>query len=256
MGLTKLVIEAYSSEKFSRMEHKGTFNAQINPEQITHNKHIEYNEQTKVGASAPTPKFSNYGKDTVKFDLYFDGTGVIPEGKGVTSGGLLGKAAGMAKSVAKSAMNSALGAIGMEPNSKNIHDDIVKFEEVIFDYKGKIHQPNYLKIKWSTFVFKCRVKSISTVYTLFRPDGSPLRAKVSLSFVGYIDEETREKEANKSSPDLTHVKSVREGDQLYLLCNEVYESPNYYLQIARENNILNFRQLKPGTKLVFPPLER
>jgi nucleoid-associated protein YgaU len=70
-----------------------------------------------------------------------------------------------------------------------------------------------------------------------------------------MDQIQRAKEANKSSPDLTHVKTIRMGDELFLMCQEVYKSPKYYLQVAEKNNILNFRKLKQGDKLLFPPLK-
>jgi len=60
--------------------------------------------------------------------------------------------------------------------------------------------------------------------------------------------------AQRSSPDLTHVVEVKEGDTLPLLCYRVYKDCSYYPQVAKANNLTDFRHLKPGTKLSFPPL--
>ena len=95
---------------------------------------------------------------------------------------------------------------------------------------------------------------MSTVYTLFKLGGDPLRAKVNLSFQGFITKKEESLKANKSSPDLTHQIVFRQGDTLPLLCYRVYEDCSYYLEIARLNNISNIGDIEPGTRLVFPPL--
>ena len=98
------------------------------------------------------------------------------------------------------------------------------------------------------------METMSTTYTLFKPSGYPLRAKVALSFVEAVSKAESELLSNRSSPDLTHLIEVRDGDTLPLLCKSIYGDPGYYLDIARFNNLTDFRNLKPGTKLSFPPL--
>ena len=60
--------------------------------------------------------------------------------------------------------------------------------------------------------------------------------------------------ANRSSPDLSHIIEVKAGDNLPMLCYQVYKDSAYYLDVARVNGITNFRDIRPGTKLHFPPL--
>jgi nucleoid-associated protein YgaU len=99
------------------------------------------------------------------------------------------------------------------------------------------------------------MQTMSTHYTLFKPSGAPLRAKVDLSFVGAMSKRETELVSNLSSPDLTHLVEVRDGDTLPLLCNRIYGDPGYYLEVARFNQLTDFRNLRPGWKLHFPPLE-
>ena len=68
---------------------------------------------------------------------------------------------------------------------------------------------------------------------------------------------TKEQElaANRSSPDLSHLVEVRDGDTLPLLCDRIYGDAAYYVDVARFNGLDNFRQLTPGVRLHFPPLE-
>ena len=91
-------------------------------------------------------------------------------------------------------------------------------------------------------------------YTLFDIDGAPIRAEVSLDFFEFESFKEIEAKQNKQSPDLTHIIEVKSGDTLPNLCNKVYNDPSYYMQVARINGLSSFCRLKPGTRLVFPPL--
>ncbi|MCK5703624.1 MAG: LysM peptidoglycan-binding domain-containing protein, partial [Cyclobacteriaceae bacterium] len=63
-------------------------------------------------------------------------------------------------------------------------------------------------------------------------------------------------EARLQSPDLTHFKIVKEGETLPLIAKKIYGDSKYYLEIARVNNINNFRRLKTGQQLVLPPIDK
>jgi nucleoid-associated protein YgaU len=53
---------------------------------------------------------------------------------------------------------------------------------------------------------------------------------------------------------MTHEYIVIAGDTLPALTNNIYGDSKYYLKVATYNKLDNFRQLVPGTKLLFPPL--
>lgn len=215
--MTKLKIYGCSNSNFSG---GNAFEVYINPEQIQITRGVSYNnEDNGTNTAGNTPKFNGYEDDQVSFDLYFDGTGV----------------AGIRIDVASR---------------------IDQLHNTIYDYKGGIHRPNYTKLSWGSFNFNCTLKSISTTYTLFKRDGTPLRAKVSLSFIGYVNPGKRESQAFKQSPDMTHVKVVRVGDTLPIMCKDVYGEIDYFQQVAQINGLVNFRELEVGTKLYFPPLEK
>jgi len=61
---------------------------------------------------------------------------------------------------------------------------------------------------------------------------------------------------NSQSPDLTHIRIVKEGDTLPLLCHQVYGDPKYYIAVAAVNGLNDFRNLKKGERIMFPPLEK
>ena len=61
--------------------------------------------------------------------------------------------------------------------------------------------------------------------------------------------------ANKSSPDLSHVVTVKAGDTLPLLCYDIYGSSNPYIKVAAVNGLTDFRDLQPGQQLMFPVMQ-
>jgi nucleoid-associated protein YgaU len=105
-------------------------------------------------------------------------------------------------------------------------------------------------------IFKGRVTEVSINHKLFKPDGTPIRASATVKFRSSIEEQKRAAQENRSSPDLTHVRKIKFGDTLPLMCYRIYGDPKYYLQVAEANGLDNFRRLKPGTDIFFPPLEK
>jgi hypothetical protein len=145
---------------------------------------------------------------------------------------------------------------GANGHRVEVQDQVAKFQTVT-GYNGKIHRPNYLVVMWGTLrVRRCVLKSASIAYKLFKPSGVPLRAVITAAFSDNSDDATRVAIAQDQSPDLTHIRLVKAGDTLPGLCYQVYNDPEYYLDVARTNRIDNFRKLSPGTKIVFPPLEK
>jgi nucleoid-associated protein YgaU len=129
-------------------------------------------------------------------------------------------------------------------------------------YSGTQHRTNYVRIKWGRLalmrfdpdVFDGSLKSAQIQYKMFKSDGTPLRAIITATFTEAISDEAAESRDNNSSPDLTHVRRVKEGDTLPALTREIYGDFRYYLEVARANQLSNFRQLTPGDTIFFPPL--
>jgi hypothetical protein len=136
-----------------------------------------------------------------------------------------------------------------------VQEKVERFQTVT-GYNGNIHRPNYLKIGWGTLTIKrCVLKSASIAYKLFKSSGVPLRAVITASFSDNSDDQTRVAMAQDESPDLTHFRVVKAGDSLPSLCTEVYGDPHLYLRVAQANRLDDFRNLVPGMRLRFPPLE-
>lgn len=194
------------------------FACEINPETISYSRESDIKEESGANTAGTTNQFAGLTNETLSFDLYLDGTGVA--------------------------------------HSKSVDQQLNDLVNTVYTYDGSIHRINYLKIKYGGIKFNCQLQSMKTDYTLFNTVGAPLRAKVSLTFKEYSPQKEKEKRAGKSSPDMTHVFTVREGDSLLSMCRDVYGKMDYYLQVAEINGLSNFRELEVGSQLVFPPLQK
>jgi hypothetical protein len=141
------------------------------------------------------------------------------------------------------------GAIPGSPDS--VDAELEALSAVIYDYSGEIHKPKYLFIEYGSFSFRCMMTAFNTEYMLFDQDGKALRAKVHLAL-----KSVKQSTVQKSSPDMSHAFTIREGDTLPLLCKEVYGKMDYYLQVAAHNGLTNFRELEVGSTIELPPLQR
>ncbi|MDR1632368.1 MAG: hypothetical protein LBR97_05775 [Dysgonamonadaceae bacterium] len=198
----------------------GVFEMKINPESFKFQKNIKYKEFKLFGASSGFVKYDAHAPSDLSFDFVLDSTGLAYEKK--------------------------------ETLDKTIAD----FEKIAYNMDGSLHKPNALTISWGSFVFKCHLKSLSYDYTLFSPGGEPLRVKVSASFTDNISLEESEKKANKQSPDMTHVITLKAGESIAMWCDKIYGDASYCTDIAQYNNLQGLRNIRAGTKIAFPPLAR
>jgi len=217
-ALERLVIEAYEQADYSG-DPTGEFEAYVNPNEITLAYEIEYDAAQGSGTTNSRMNFKKVKPGDLSLTLFLDGTGA-------------------------------------NGRPCDVQEQVEQFQTVT-GYNGNIHRPNYLKIGWGTLTIKrCVLKSASIAYKLFKPDGVPLRAVITAAFSDNSDDQTRVAMAQDQSPDLTHVRLVKAGDTLPLLCSEIYGDPGMYLRVARANGLDDFRNLVPGTRLRFPPLEK
>ena len=218
-SLELMKITGYTDENFQQAFAGQPYTVMINPETIKWQRGIEYNEQQAPNTSAPSQKYKSTPVEKLNFDIVIDCTGIV------------------------------------DSKRVDMNQEISSLESIIYTYNGKIHRPNFVKVQWGkSLVFKGVLKSMDTSYTLFKPDGSPLRAKLSLGFSEYISPQSVEELDAKKSPDITHLITVVEGNTLPQLCEETWNDDSYYIQVAQYNELNKFRNLKGGQKLIFPPI--
>jgi hypothetical protein len=223
----KMLILAFADSKKAESggvaEADDSFEALINPETYTLEYKLKFSESGQGhGTSGKQLKYEFTEPAEMTFEFLFDNTGIIDN----------------------------------EPRN-SVADDIKRFKEVLIDYKGDSHEPRHFKLVWGeNSIFKGRVTEVGITYKLFNSDGTPIRAVAKVKFKSSIEEEKRAAKEDKKSPDLTQVRKVRSGDTLPELCFEIYGDPKHYLAVASVNGLGNFRELKPGVNLAFPPIAK
>ncbi|ACE86102.1 CIS tube protein [Cellvibrio japonicus] len=195
------------------------FEAMINPAGYSHSSAIVYTETKTSGASGQEKKYTRTEPEKLEFkQLVLDGTGVVD---GATA---------------------------------TVRAQIALLRKVAYTFSGDQHQAPIVQVSWGPLLFNGRLESLRVEYTLFKPSGEPLRAKLDLKFTSFKTNQEIFRAADLQSPDLTHLVEVRAGDTLPLLCQRIYKDSSYYLAVARFNGLRQFRALQPGQVLRFPPL--
>ena len=225
--LEKMLILAFCDSKNAEngglAEADASFEALINPETYTLDYKLKFSESGQGhGTSGKQLKYQYTEPEEMSFEFLFDNTGII------------------------------------DGNPRDsVADDILKFRQVLIDYKGDSHEPRHFKLVWGkNSIFKGRVTEVGITYKLFNNHGTPIRAVAKVKFKSSIEEQKRAAKEDKKSSDLTHVRQVKLGDTLPLLCFAIYGDPKYYLQVAAVNRLDNFRHLAPGMNLSFPPIDK
>jgi hypothetical protein len=217
-----------------------SYTVQVNPSSYSLNHLLNYSYHRGQGFSGSEAVYSDSPPVHLEFEFLFDGTGVVPKPSTLGDIPLVG------------AIASALS--GDEPFV--VMDEIKKFNALVYEYSGEIHRPRQVLLVWGKLAFPCVLTSVAYRFTLFKEDGTPLRAVAKCSFCESMPRAERELRNNARSPDLTHLRDVRDGDTLPLLAHEIYGNAQLYLEVARANKLVNFRRLRPASRLSFPPLDK
>ncbi|EOR94504.1 hypothetical protein ADIARSV_2350 [Arcticibacter svalbardensis MN12-7] len=217
-------------ESWDKIEKSGdstqVFTAFINPDEIALNYSVLTEQNPAAGATGNAGAFLGTSPFQVTLKFFLDGTGA--------------------------------NGVVLDVKAK-----IIEFYQTT-GYDGKGHRTRFLRINWpgliwyraNQFAFDCILKTAAIQYKLFKPDGSPLRAIITATFIEKRTDAEILQENDPKSADLTHVRVVKEGDTLPGMVRDIYGDFKYYLQVAKVNRLRDFRNISPGQKLIFPPLDK
>lgn len=125
----------------------------------------------------------------------------------------------------------------------------------LMEIYSDLHAPPVCLFVYGAFIFPCIIERATKKFTMFLPEGIPVRATLNVTLKEYKEYETQLKETAFQSADRTKIWHVQQGDTLWLIAAKEYGNPNLWRPIADKNRLHNPRSLKPGTDLVIPPLE-
>ncbi|MBS1596989.1 MAG: hypothetical protein JST75_02105 [Bacteroidetes bacterium] len=222
--LSKLIIHSFEKNDFKK--ETGSFTTPINPETFTKTSHIELEKSRGHGQPNTNPKYISTAPEELKIEFVLDGTKTME---------------GYVKKY----------------NDMDVHKQLKEFTDCVYQYEGKIHRPRFLIVRWGSEVrFPCLLSHLDVNYSLFKPNGDPLRVKVTATFVKYETDVAAAAAKRISSPDLTHYQVAKQGDRLDLMTFNIYNDSNFFLQVARANDLTTPRKIKPGTEIYFPPINK
>ncbi|MFN8393228.1 MAG: LysM peptidoglycan-binding domain-containing protein [Bacteroidia bacterium] len=231
---TRLTIYAYDDEKYKDGER--TFTVMFNPSNYTRKFAITYDDKQASGTTGLPQKIKEIKPGDFQLEFVIDGTGTAAHVE---------------------VSNAKAEEIAQDDVEKvDVLTKVDEFRDACILMRSNTHRPPFLRIVWGSLSVDCVLLSCDVKHTLFDKSGKPIRATISATFKEAISDEMRVAKDKKNSPDLTHLRIVQEGDTLPLMTYRIYGDSKYYLQVARANGLKDFRKLKAGQEIFFPPINK
>ncbi len=200
------------------IEHTGEkFDVFFNPEEYTINKDNNFASQAIPGLSGPLLQFVNGNMRTLEMELFFD-TWDTPE---------------LEKRDVRELTNKITGLLTIDSD---------------------LHAPPVLLVSWSSLQFRCVLARASQKFIMFNSDGTPVRARVNVTFNEFIDAEREAREINRQTADFSKVYVVTQGQTLSGIAAILYDNALLWRPIAVANNLDDPRDIQTGQSLLIPSL--
>lgn len=201
-----------------------TLEVQYNPSELTFTKAAQIAEIPIPGLDTPLLQYVRGLAETTSVELFFDTT---DDGTGAE-----------AKPVTKKT------------------DEFYK----LIKADAQTHAPPVLLFTWGGTAFpggrrdgmRCVVTSVRQQFTLFAPNGMPLRAKLTVDLKEYKPLTLHLRELGFLSSDHTKATVVREGDRMDAIAYREYGEPRQWRRIAESNGITDPMAIATGTVLRVP----
>jgi hypothetical protein len=210
--------------------------AQVNPTEITFEKGVQIAEIGIPGLDAPVLQFVRGQSESLSLELFFDTT------------------------------ESGTAGSGVRP----VTEETDRFYQLL-KIDPETHAPPILQVSWGAAhhagskmeepwsnqnreAFQCVVESVQQRFTLFSPDGVPLRATLTVKLKEYKSLEQQVREIDFRSPDRFRTWVVQARDTLSGIAGEVYGDPAAWRPIALHNRLVDPLALAPGQVLEIPPI--
>jgi nucleoid-associated protein YgaU len=196
----------------------------FNPEEYTVSKDINFAQTAIPGLSAPILQFVNGNMQTLEMELLLDTYEPHAEGS--------------------RAVNQA-------------HEDVRNLTRQITDLmqiNPGTHAPPVLLFTWGFFSFTCVLARCSQRFLMFLPDGTPVRARLQVTFNEFRNVEMEAREVKRETVDYSKLHVVAQGETLSGIAGRAYGNPSLWRPIALRNEIDDPRTLPTGARLVIPQL--
>lgn len=188
-----------------------------NPEEYTVNKDNNFAVQSVPGLGSPIVQFVNGNQRTLEVELFFD-TYDTPS---------------LPKSDVRDQTKQITGLMVID---------------------GELHAPPVLRVTMASLNFRCVLSRVSERFLMFMPDGVPVRARLTCTFIEFVDAAQEAQAANLQTADFSKFHVVAAGETLSGIATAVYEDPEMWRPIALANELANPLRIAVGDRLRIPPL--
>lgn len=194
---------------------------QFNPQDFSITRKITYKNNIKIGDDASNLEFEGGEAQDLTIPLFFDTT-------------LSGE------------------------DVRNSYEELLKMAKIDNDKKNTTTdkgEPPKVMFMWGGFLsFKAVITQITQKFLMFKANGTPVRAEVSVTFK-QIDDEKREEPQNPTSrTEARRTWVIHEGDRLDLIAHKEYGNAAHWKHIAETNDLADPFNLQPGQILKLTPL--
>jgi hypothetical protein len=197
---------------------------QFNPEEYTLSRDINYAQAAIPGLSAPILQFVSGNLQTLEMELFLDSYEKHKVGSTVVN---------EAQSDVRVLVRKVTDLMSIEPST---------------------HAPPVLLFTWGSLAFTCVLASVKQRYTMFLPDGIPVRARLTVSLSEYRNIDLEAKETKRETSDYSKRHVVSQGETLSQIAASEYGDARLWRVIAIANRLQRARNLEPGRKLLLPNL--
>jgi hypothetical protein len=193
----------------------------FNPNEYTFSKGVTWNTHLVIGKNVPQLEFGGGGSMKLQMQLFFD--------------------------------TSSTGEDVRETTDRIWK--LMNIDEKLTNPNSSKGRPPMVQFQWgSTWTFKAVITNISQKFTLFRYDGTPVRATLDVSFL-QAEEEGRypgQNPTTRGQPGYRQ-RMVNEGDTIDWIAFDEYGDSAMWRFIAETNNIDDPLRLRPGQVLAIAP---
>ena len=226
-----------SKAKFKVFKLDGSFDeiaVQYNPETLQFSKPVVTADIKIPGLDSPLKQFVRGGTETVTVELFFD----------TTDHGTGAKATSVTELTDK-----FYGLVKIDP--KTHAAPVCSF------IWGRKFPGDQLPERYGNqrrTEFSCVVTDVKQDFKLFSPEGTPLRAVLTVKLEEYVPLARQIAMLNLQSADHTRSHVLAEGETLPQVAWEYLHQAREWRHVADSNDIDDPRRLVPGRTLTIPPL--
>ena len=211
-----------------------TFSVQFNPSEYNISENVNYSEKNIPGTAGPITQFVSGACATLSLSLTFD-TYDTP-------------ASGVRETGSKTELTQQKAR---QPSDVS---QLTRRVANLVAIDGSLHRPPMVTFSWGVLCFKGVVTDIKQTFTMFMPNGMPVRARVELTLKSVTDLAEEKRKRPFESPDRTKYRTVHQGEHLWNFAAQEYGDAELWRVIAKENGLMDPLDLKPGQVIKLPAL--